>query len=335
MCLSWKTPSHCLASAVLLLTVVACGGGEPGAPASAPAVPEPAPVAAEEARAASMPGRGSTASRVDGLEIAWEAVGAGPATLVFIHGWQCDRSFWREQVAHFADDYRLVLVDLPGHGESAGGREDWSMAAFGEDVAAVVGEVVSGPVVLIGHSMGGPVILEAASGIEGLVGLVAVDTLREVLAPPPDEAELTAAMAPVEADYAGVVQNFIASMFVASTPPALRAEILATMTAGDREAGIGMMRGYARMDYAPAFARLAVPLVIFNSDYRPTPAEAIRERYPTLLFETIEGVGHFPMLEAPQRFNTRLEEILDSLFGGLTAAAAGRQTAVETAAQER
>lgn len=320
MCLFLNTRANSLVGLVMLFFLAACGGGADESP--------------EKASATSETRQGMTPSTVDGLDIAWEAAGAGPATLVFIHGWQCDRGFWREQIAQFADGYRVVLVDLPGHGESAGGREDWSMAAFGQDVAAVVREVVSGPVVLIGHSMGGPVILEAAPHIEALLGLVAVDTLRDALASPPDEAALSAALAPVEADYAGVVQGFIESMFVASTPPALRAEIQATMSAGDPETGIGMMRGYARMDYAAAFERLAVPLVIINSDYRPTPAEALRERYPALRVETIEGVGHFPMLEAPQRFNAALEDILAVWFDGAARTGADRQQDTEPAEQD-
>ncbi len=259
---------------------------------------------------------GMTRSPVDGLGIAWSVAGEGPVTVVLVHGWQCDRGYWREQVAYLADQYRVLLVDLPGHGASEGGRTHWSMAAFGEDLAAVVGETVTGPVVLVGHSMGGPVILEAAPRIDGLIGLVAVDTFRDALSPPPDEAALAAAMAPVEADYAGVVRAFIESMFVETTPPGLREEIITAMMAGDRDAGLGMMRGYARMDHASAFARLEVPVVVLNSGYRPTPEQGLRALHPLLVVEEIEGAGHFPMLEIPGRFNAHLDRILIRLVEG-------------------
>jgi pimeloyl-ACP methyl ester carboxylesterase len=292
-------------AAGLLLTLAACGGTD-------------TPSGSELAAADSA--RGTTASPVDGLSIAWESVGTGPVALVFVHGWQCDRQYWREQLAHFAPDYRLLLIDLPGHGDSDGGREDWSMAAFGEDVAAVVRAEVAGPVVLIGHSMGGPVILEAAAGIERLLGLVAVDTLRDAAAPRADEASIAAALAPVEADYAGVVRGFVESMFVETTAPDLRARIVEAMTAGDPDTGIGMMRGFAQMDYPRAFDRLDVPVVLINSDYRPTPIEDLRALYPALTLDLIDGVGHFPMLEAPERFNARL----DAALATLTAGAPGR-----------
>src|SRR5262245_57460546 len=73
----------------------------------------------------------------DGVPIAYEVHGQGPA-LVLVHGWSCDRSYWKEQIEYLSPQYQLVLIDLAGHGESGLGRKDYTMAAFGADVAAVV-----------------------------------------------------------------------------------------------------------------------------------------------------------------------------------------------------
>jgi pimeloyl-ACP methyl ester carboxylesterase len=256
----------------------------------------------------------TTSLAADGLEIAWRSRGSGPATLVLVHGWQCDQGYWREQVDAFGQDYRVVTLDLAGHGASAGGRSLWTMAAFGDDVAAVVQTTASGPVILIGHSMGAPVILEAARRLDNVIGLVAVDSLRGAAVPPASEAEIDAAVAPIEADYQRVVSGFVNSMFVESTPPALRAEIIAGMTAGDPAAAIGMMRGYAQMDYVATLRELDMPLVVINSDYQPTPEERLRELYADLRVVKISNVGHFPMLEAPVRFNALLGETVEELL---------------------
>ncbi len=74
----------------------------------------------------------------DGVMIHYEVVGEGEPTLVFVHGWSCDRGYWKGQVDEFAKTYQVVTVDMGGHGESGLGREDWTLAAFGDDVAAVV-----------------------------------------------------------------------------------------------------------------------------------------------------------------------------------------------------
>ena len=115
----------------------------------------------------------------DGVPIVYDAKGAGETALVFLHCWSCDREFWREQVDVFAEDYRVVAMDLPGHGASGAGREDWSIAGLAEDVRTVVDELGLERVVLVGHSMGGPIALLAAPLLEGrAVGVACVDTLH-------------------------------------------------------------------------------------------------------------------------------------------------------------
>jgi len=91
----------------------------------------------------------------DGSRIAYDVRGEGDITIVFIHGWVCNSSFWRPQVEFFAADYRVVTIDLPGSGLSSLDRSEYSMDSFGKDVAAVVGKLGAEKIVLVGHSMGG------------------------------------------------------------------------------------------------------------------------------------------------------------------------------------
>ena len=118
-----------------------------------------------------------TAHSADGAAIAYDVRGKGDITLVFIHGWACDRSFWREQLDIFARDYRVVALDLGGHGDSQVDRDAWSLAVLGGDVQAVADELNLNRVILIGHSLGGMVSLEAARLMpERVLGVVGVDT---------------------------------------------------------------------------------------------------------------------------------------------------------------
>ena len=66
----------------------------------------------------------------DGIPLAFEVHGAGAPALVFVHGWSCDRSYWRGQLRPLAARYQTVAVDLAGHGGSGMGRRAWTMAAF-------------------------------------------------------------------------------------------------------------------------------------------------------------------------------------------------------------
>ena len=98
----------------------------------------------------------------DGTSISYEVYGAGEPTLVFVHGWSCDARYWRAQVPHFSRKHRVVVLDLAGHGHSGSSRTRYTMGSFGEDVRAVTQASGGSRVILIGHSMGGTVIVEAA-----------------------------------------------------------------------------------------------------------------------------------------------------------------------------
>jgi len=66
----------------------------------------------------------------DGVSIAYEVRGEGEPALVFVHGWCCDRSYWDAQLPYFAQKYKVVAIDLTGHGESGLDRKEWTMGAF-------------------------------------------------------------------------------------------------------------------------------------------------------------------------------------------------------------
>ena len=85
----------------------------------------------------------NTAVSADGVPISFQVKGSGAPALVFIHGWCCDRTYWDAQAAHFSKKHKVVAIDLAGHGGSGLGRKVWTMAAFGEDVVAVVKNSVS------------------------------------------------------------------------------------------------------------------------------------------------------------------------------------------------
>jgi pimeloyl-ACP methyl ester carboxylesterase len=117
----------------------------------------------------------------DGVPIHYETHGAGAPALVFVHGWTCDRSYWEQQMGHFAQQHQVVAINLAGHGDSGLSRKAWTIPAFGEDVVAVVEKLGLEQVVLIGHYMGGPVIIEAARRMpDRVVGLVGADTYRNI-----------------------------------------------------------------------------------------------------------------------------------------------------------
>jgi pimeloyl-ACP methyl ester carboxylesterase len=256
------------------------------------------------------PMRGVVTSR-DGIPLAFEAHGAGAPAVVLVHGWSCDRSYWNGQVGPLAARYRTVAVDLAGHGESGSGRRAWTMAAFGEDVVVVVEQLGAGQVVLVGHSMGGDVIVEAALRLgDRVAGLVWADVYGTLGDPDPDD-ELDAFAAPFREDFVPATRAFVRRMFPTGADPELVERVAADMSAAPPEIAVDALRRAVGNEpgVIAGLARLSVPVVAINPEQGHTGTEALRRHgvEPVLM----PGVGHFLMMEDPEGFNRLLTEAVE------------------------
>jgi len=256
----------------------------------------------------------------DGVELAYDSRGSGETTLLFVHGWCCSREHWARPMASFADEYRVVAVDLAGHGDSGKGREVWNVASFGRDVVALIEALKLERVILVGHSMGGPVSLGAAAALpERIVGIIGVDTLHDA------EMRLTAEMMEpfvkqFEEDFEGTAVSFVSGMFPEGTDPRVIDGVLRDVQRAGPEVGIAIMRSYAGYVPAEAFAACRVPLICINATQpNPTMVENNRAYIPDFEVVLVEDVGHFLVVEQPEVFEellrtalARIEELADA-----------------------
>lgn len=237
--------------------------------------------------------------------------------LVLVHGWSCDLGYWDAQVEELARDYPLVTVDLAGHGRSGAARDDFSMRAFGRDVATVVRSLPGrAPVILIGHSMGGPVAAEAARELGPRVrAVIGVDTFKNIGKPPPPSEESEARLALFERDFAGSTRLFVTqTFFKPDTDPAFIERIAADMAAGDARVGVTAIRELNAWDGTRTLTTLEVPVIAINADHgAPTDELRIRAIVPTFRARVLTGVGHFLMMEDPARFNAALRAELETI----------------------
>ena len=254
----------------------------------------------------------------DGISIAYEAQGTGAPALVFVHGWSCDRRYWRGQVGHFAARRQVVAVDLAGHGESGAGRSAWTMAAFGDDVVAVVDRLGLGELVLIGHSMGGDVIVEAALHLtDRVIGLVWVDTYSDF--GDPGDPEIERFTAPFREDFASTTRDFVRGMFLPDSDPELVERVAADMSAAPPGVAVdALQRAIGNVRAIPGLLqRLSVPVVAINPDHRPTDIEGLQRHGVTA--RLMSQVAHFLMMEDPGRFNRLLEDVVNGFTRRLLA----------------
>ena len=250
----------------------------------------------------------------DGTLISYEIYGAGESTLVFVHGWSCDARYWRAQLPHFAENHRVVMLDLAGHGHSGTTRSQYTMRAFGEDVKAVIEATGSRRVILIGHSMGGSVIAEAARLMPNRVkGLIGVDTLENIEYPITRE-ELKKMIAPLEKDFRAGSRQFVEEMISPQTDPQLREWILSDMSAAPPAVALSamnnMMSQYITGEAAKIFDEIRIPVITVNGDMWPINYEANRRHMSFFEAIILKGADHFLMLDRPKEFNQALEKAI-------------------------
>jgi pimeloyl-ACP methyl ester carboxylesterase len=251
------------------------------------------------------------------VRIDYEARGPGEPAIVFIHCWCGSRAFWKGQIDLFADERKVVAFDLPGHGTSGRDRKEWSVAGLGADVQAVVEALGLKEVILVGHSMGGPVALDVARRLPGRVrGIVAVDTLHNAEFVWSRERMDAIAMR-FETDWDATMRTMVPQMFASGADPALPEWVIARAGETDRSAAIALMRSFGSLDLKQMFQDARVPIRAINAALPPPMGMEtvvdINRKYAEFEAVIMDDVGHYPMLEKPAGFNAHLRHSVGEL----------------------
>ncbi len=250
----------------------------------------------------------------DGAAIAYDVGGEGVVALVFVHGWSGNRSHWAAQLDAFARRHTVVRVDLAGHGESSTTRDRWSVAAFADDVVAVVDELDLTSVVLVGHSLGGSVVVGAARRLgERVDGVIGVDTWSSLsVRAPAADIEASVLLPDMRADFPAASRRFALLMAGPTAGEVLSTRIADEVAAMTPEIAVAILEEAIAQgpgDLEAGLRALDVPKSAISS-------ETFRPKDPAVFASygiepvVIQGTGHYLMLEQPDAFNAALEGAL-------------------------
>ncbi|EGU35586.1 alpha/beta fold hydrolase [Vibrio scophthalmi] len=253
----------------------------------------------------------------DGEQIAYGKSGSGDMALIFIHGWSLDSRLWQNQVSEFSKHYQVITMDLAGHGNSSFNREVYTMVAFAQDIEAIIDKEQLDSVILVGHSMAGGVIAEAAKLMPKRVkGIIGIDTSQNV-ALPVSQSDLDAMTKPFEDDFQAGMTVFVQG----SVPKEVDSELLywvtQDMASAPPVAAINQFRNYLGQyvtgEAHRVYESVNVPVILVNARLWPTDSEANKKHIKDYSIYYIEDSGHFPMLEQPEQFNSTLMKAIKSV----------------------
>ena len=257
------------------------------------------------------------------MTLACTRAGSGGTPIVFVHGFACDREDWRAQVEHFSVARQVIACDLPGHGASPGKPSDCNIERYGEAVAALL-EPLAAPALLVGHSMGCRVVLEAQRRAPARVAALALIDGSRMGSGDPEQA---AGAMRAAIDFTGFVafaELFFAQMFLKRTPAALA--IVERAKRLPAQIGATLFPAMVRWDaqrMEDALAAVRVPLLVIqsttlNAERKRIPLkpgdttpwlDLVRGRAPQARIEVIPGIGHFAQIEAPERVNALIASL--------------------------
>jgi len=247
-------------------------------------------------------------SSADGVPIHYKLYGKGDVSLVFVHDWCTNMSYWNEQIPSFGINYTVVTLDLAGHGRSGRDRTSWTMEAFGQDVAAVVDNLDLNNVVLIGHGMGGLVILEAAKLIpECAIGLVGAGSFTDLYMKALNEDQIELSLQPWRENYQLQMREFVRlTYFSPKSDHDVMKEIIFDMVKIPPEVALGTLEELLRYDGAGPLREVQLSVRLIQTDHISSTFEITETNAKSVWVDYVEGLGHFIMLEDSLAFNRLL-----------------------------
>lgn len=255
-----------------------------------------------------------------GVAIDYDDTGKSDTTLVFVHGWGINKTYWGNQVDYFSKKYRVITLDLPGFGNSGKNRKTWTVQDFGKDVSAVITQLDLKNVILIGHSMSGAVVVETAlHNPDRVIGLIGIDNFKNIA-----EEETPQSKKETADFYKAARKNFRQTvlpavsqgLFSPATDSITRKRVLADIASSDTAIALNCLEQGDSYPLTPKLIESQRKIYLINSDYTPTDTTAFKAKKIDYDLLSIHATGHYPMIEKPNEFNLLLEQAIHKIEAG-------------------
>ncbi|MDP9187355.1 MAG: alpha/beta hydrolase, partial [Verrucomicrobiota bacterium] len=245
---------------------------------------------------------------VDHIKVHYTNYGKGDTALFFVHGWSCDETVWSEQAPALAEKIRVIIIDLPGHGQSEKPQTiEYTMDLYARAIDAVMSDARVKSVILVGHSNGTPVVRQyyrkSPTKVKALV--IVEGPLRPFF----EKTNMDKFVAPLRGnDYPQAAGRLIDSMTKLIKDGALRDKIKALMLRTPQHVAVSEFEATVDPDLWKE-DKIDVPVLMILAKQPAWSAEYeqfVRRLLPKVDYQVWENVSHFVMMEKPREFNAAL-----------------------------
>ena len=258
--------------------------------------------------------------RAKQVEINYFQQGQGDTTVLFLHGWCINGTYWKNQVEHFSKNYNVYAIDLPGFGKSKAERANWTIEEYARDVTEFIYTMKLKNVVIVGHSMAGEIMLQTAlTNNPDIAGVIGVDNFKliDVAFTPEQMKQMTDFFPMLEKDFKNSAPVYADMMlFHPTTSKEVKDRVKIDFANCDPVIGYRTFMNQMQFAYndAQRLEQLNYKLYLINSDAFPTNEIGLKNHCKnSFQVQTIVATGHYPMIEKPTEFNLILENVLTSM----------------------
>jgi pimeloyl-ACP methyl ester carboxylesterase len=247
-------------------------------------------------------------AHINGIRLAYQDFGDGPKSMLLVHGWACDHTTLAPQIDFFRHSYRVIAVDLRGHGASDAPHEEYTLAGFANDLACLSDELRLQKPIVIGHSMGGTVSLELAARYGHLISAIVL--IDSVILPHPAFLEALRAFGD-ELDgegYREALHKTVSSLFLTTDDSMRKSRLLSAMGNVPQHVLTSSFKNHiTHYDAALAARECKLPAAYIAAARKLADLDRFVTLCPQLVVAQTLGAGHFSPLEVPDQINAMIE----------------------------
>ncbi len=244
----------------------------------------------------------------DDVALEYEDTGTDLLPMILVHGCGCDHSSLAPQAEFFRDSHRVISVDLRGHGESDAPHQDYTMAAFADDLVWLSTKLVLTRPVIVGHSMGGNVALELAARYPDIPSsLVMIDS---VMLPPQG---LLNTLHPLiealqEPHYLAAYQQTLSALCLPTDTRS--AQLISSLQVRKHVLASAIPNHTTNYDAAAAASACRIPIAYILSTMPFLDLPRFQSLTTQLMIARTLGSGHFSPIEVPDQINAMIARFI-------------------------